>query len=139
MLVGTVGGGSRPSNGLTTNTSCVCVCLMQSSTPSQDEKAVSAAAAAAAGAAAAAAAAAVSADDELRSRAIIVDADNNGGLPQQQEQQDGKWQPGQLLRLATIHQGHLDEEDEEGWGTVKRTPMLGRDAALLIICANRFC
>lgn len=48
-----------------------------------------------------------------------------------------RWMPGQLTRLAELQQQQRDEEDEEESGTVSRTRMLGSDAALLIICANR--
>lgn len=48
-----------------------------------------------------------------------------------------RWMSGQLTRLAELQQRQRDEEDEEEWGKVARTRMLGNDAALLIICANR--
>jgi len=45
--------------------------------------------------------------------------------------------PGQLTKIAELQQQQRNEEDEEEWGQVTRTPMLGEGATLLVICANR--
>ncbi|CAM9621487.1 unnamed protein product [Pylaiella littoralis] len=91
-----------------------------------------------------AAAAALSVGDEFLTRAVIVDADKSDGDvlrgasgQQQQQQAAAKPQSGQLQDLAELHEDILDQEGSEEWTTVQTTPMLGADAALLIICANR--
>lgn len=71
-------------------------------------------------------------DDVSRRRPVIINADEDGGGDGQ-----ARWEPGQLSRLAQRQQRQRDEEDEEERG-VARTPMLGPDAVVLIICANRF-
>ncbi|CAM9974433.1 unnamed protein product [Ectocarpus sp. 4 AP-2014] len=70
-------------------------------------------------------------DDVSRRRPVIINADEEGGGDGQV-----RWEPGQLSRLAQRQQRQRDEEDEEEGG-MARTPMLGPDAVLLVICADR--
>lgn len=77
-------------------------------------------------------------------RPVIINADQDqdgaggGGAAGEMGGSAMRWMPGQLTRLAELQQRQRDEEDEEESGTVSRTRMLGSDAALLIVCANRY-
>lgn len=84
---------------------------------------------------------AAAADFGKRPTIINADQDGGGGGPDGEMLTGSramKWMPGQLIRLAKLQQRQRDEEDEEEDGGVARARMLGEDAALLIICANRY-
>ncbi|CAM9649000.1 unnamed protein product [Scytosiphon promiscuus] len=108
---------------------------------------VDAIAAAAAAAAAGAAAVVAATLNDFDKRAVIINADElssgsggrggGGGGGRGESGGAVRWKPGQLTRIAELQQQQRVEEDQEEWGGVSRTPMLGEDAALLVICANR--
>eukprot|EP00752_Nemacystus_decipiens_P018383 g16490.t2 len=80
---------------------------------------------------------------DFGNRPVIVNADQDeanaggGGSAGEGRGFPMRWMPGQLTKLAELQQQQREEEEEEELGTVSRTRMLGSDAALLIICANR--